>query len=461
MTNPPARPKSADQKKKPARTWTPNPYTNHKNKTKEKDIYHSVSKTLAAILNNQQSLRQALYANTKKEHAKVTRIVRGVLLLFSTLQKVEAENEPRKKDGNRTGGMKNSKKRNREAMEDQAVEYGRTNALKSQNGTAEKNDYTIEYLTRLAITHDFLFASKSHTMHLRNKTLSDANKEFVDSITPANDNKQYQTLLSKHKANSRSELVAILTEANSKLLQTFPVYARVNTIKTSTAAVTQQLIKQGYKQVQLGTKSTQSNILEVKHFALDPDIDDLLVLPPSSDLHANPLYLKHQIVIQDKASCIPAYILDPSPGGNCIDACAAPGNKTQHMSCVAKNTGTIYAFDLDNRRLDMLRSNMTKYGSSTVVAKHQSFLDTDPQNKTYADVTHVLADPSCSGSGMHLGRIEGIPLLNVQKSDKGDQRLQKLADFQLSILNHATRCMYQSLTKHETRRTNVFDSPGR
>jgi 16S rRNA C967 or C1407 C5-methylase (RsmB/RsmF family) len=68
------------------------------------------------------------------------------------------------------------------------------------------------------------------------------------------------------------------------------------------------------------------------------------------------------LVFQDKASCFPAHVCNPPRGAHIIDACAAPGNKTSHLSALIGNTGKIFAFDLDMRRLDLLKRLTTKAG---------------------------------------------------------------------------------------------------
>ena len=85
---------------------------------------------------------------------------------------------------------------------------------------------------------------------------------------------------------------------------------------------------------------------------------NLIALPPNTNLIEDPFYLSKKVIIQDKSSCFPAMILSPPSGASCIDACAAPGNKTQHLSCLLKNTGHIIAFDLDSRRLETLTEQM-------------------------------------------------------------------------------------------------------
>ena len=46
-----------------------------------------------------------------------------------------------------------------------------------------------------------------------------------------------------------------------------------------------------------------------------------------------------QLYISPQASCIPAYVLDPPPESSVIDACAAPGNKTTHLSAIMRDKG--------------------------------------------------------------------------------------------------------------------------
>jgi putative methyltransferase len=69
-------------------------------------------------------------------------------------------------------------------------------------------------------------------------------------------------------------------------------------------------------------------------------VEDLLALPSNLDLHADSLLEEGAIILQvlsspilslshtleqDKASCLPSFILHPPLNSNVIDACSAPG----------------------------------------------------------------------------------------------------------------------------------------
>lgn len=95
---------------------------------------------------------------------------------------------------------------------------------------------------------------------------------------------------------------------------------------------------------------------------MDKHLYDMLVFHQKTDFHAHPLYTSGNIILQDKASCFPAHVCNPPKDVHAIDACAAPGNKTSHLSALMKNTGKIWAFDLDNRRLELLKKLTKKAG---------------------------------------------------------------------------------------------------
>jgi hypothetical protein len=47
------------------------------------------------------------------------------------------------------------------------------------------------------------------------------------------------------------------------------------------------------------------------------------------------------LLLQSRASCMPAHALRPEPGWQVIDACAAPGNKTTHLAGEGRSTDAV------------------------------------------------------------------------------------------------------------------------
>ncbi|KAF1914729.1 hypothetical protein BDU57DRAFT_479091 [Ampelomyces quisqualis] len=150
----------------------------------------------------------------------------------------------------------------------------------------------------------------------------------------------------------------------------------------------------------------------------DPNIPNLLALPPKISLARSEAYATGQIILQDKASCFPACLLDLSPDdGDVIDGCAAPGNKTTHLAAiVSSQTGPpeaqkVIAFERDAVRTKTLQK-MVKLASadSIVSVKGDSdFLAAKPHAKEFSSVGAIVLDPSCSGTGI-VGRDDGIKI---------------------------------------------------
>lgn len=152
---------------------------------------------------------------------------------------------------------------------------------------------------------------------------------------------------------------------------------------------------------------------------VDQHIPNLLALPPSADLSKNSAYTQGLIILQDKASCFPAYLLDLRPeDGDCVDACAAPGNKTTHLAAImheresAARKSTIYACERDKTRALTLQQMVRIAGAEGLVTIKacQDFLRVNPNQPPWNGVGALLLDPSCSGSGI-VGRDEVVKVV--------------------------------------------------
>lgn len=177
-----------------------------------------------------------------------------------------------------------------------------------------------------------------------------------------------------------------------------PRYVRVNTLKTTVEDVVDYMKRDGL--FYLGQASRLDDLtLKTKEFMRDIHLPELLVFAPKTDFHDHFLYKAGHIILQDKASCLPAYLLNPAPGSHVIDACAAPGNKSSHLAAIMKNKGRLFAFDLDAKRLATMSTLLLRTGISCQQLANQDFLKVDPDSPQYKDVEYILLDPSCSGSG--------------------------------------------------------------
>lgn len=277
----------------------------------------------------------------------------------------------------------------------------------------------------------------------------------------------YKQKINKHRTRLLAELTKIkirmkvknneeLIPAHIRDAIVLPRYIRVNTLKTSVESVINHFESKGY----IASPGLDENKKLV--IAKDPHIRNLLILPPNTDLHDSKMLLNGSIIIQDKASCFPAFILNPPKNSIVIDACAAPGNKTSHLSAIMENSGRIYAFDKDKRRLDTLIKLTRRAGCTNIEPLHISFLDCDPS--MYSNVEYVLLDPSCSGSGI-VGRMDHLIEDEEEEQDEefgnGAERLDLLANFQKEALLHALsfpnvkKVVYSTCSKHKKENEDV------
>ncbi|NXP73724.1 NSUN5 methyltransferase, partial [Ramphastos sulfuratus] len=256
---------------------------------------------------------------------------------------------------------------------------------------------------------------------------------------------------------SRNEDLLAPARAASPGASQVPRYVRVNTLKTCVDDVIDFFKRQGYSYLGKAGSVDELRALSGKKFALDLHLPELLVFPPQTDFHDNLLYTSGHIILQDKASCLPAFLLAPTAGSHVIDACAAPGNKTSHLAAIMKNKGQIFAFDVDTKRLATMNTMLMRAGVTGFQLTQQDFLTVDPGDLKYSKVTYILLDPSCSGSGM-------VNRALMEEAAPSAKRLQALAGFQRKALSHALsfpalqRLVYSTCSLHREENEDVVQA---
>lgn len=113
--------------------------------------------------------------------------------------------------------------------------------------------------------------------------------------------------------------------------------------------------------------SAISNLTD-EQFISDIHVKNLFIFPSSSKRYwaLNKLTKESKLILQDKASCLPAFLLNPKKGSYVLDMCAAPGMKTSHLAAIMKNRGQIWAVERDQKRYGMLSDFAQKTNSKIV-----------------------------------------------------------------------------------------------
>ncbi|KAH7418245.1 S-adenosyl-L-methionine-dependent methyltransferase [Cadophora sp. MPI-SDFR-AT-0126] len=198
----------------------------------------------------------------------------------------------------------------------------------------------------------------------------------------------------------------------------YPRWVRINTLKTSL----EDQLETTFAGLERATSIAAVRTRGLKRLFIDGNIPNLVAISPSVDLSKSDAYKAGEIIFQDKASCFPAYMLDPLPqDGNIIDTCSAPGNKTTHLAAIVMEhssepdecSQTIHAFEKNKGRAETLEKMVNLAGSNKFTKLHpgHDFLKSDPKSTAFKTVGALLLDPSCSGSGI-IGR-DDMPELNL------------------------------------------------
>ncbi len=113
------------------------------------------------------------------------------------------------------------------------------------------------------------------------------------------------------------------------------------------------------------------------------------------NIQSDPVYLTGQVEIQDEGSQIISTLVNAQPGDRVLDYCAGGGGKTLALAGDMINQGTLYAYDIDKRRLAPLYARAARAGADVEIVQ-------PPINnlaKLRGSIDRVVIDAPCTGTG--------------------------------------------------------------
>lgn len=211
--------------------------------------------------------------------------------------------------------------------------------------------------------------------------------------------------LVKQYGISKTEEICI----NSNLKPTITI--RVNSLKSTIEELKQKLDERGI----LWEDAQTSNFLHLKNMKNVSNLD---------------LFKEGFFTIQDEGAGKIGCILNPKEGEIVLDACSAPGGKTTHLAELMENKGQIFAWDIHEHRVNLVKENAKRLGISIIEVDVRDACGYDSKYENKFD--KILLDVPCMG----LGVCKRKPDIKWQKTE---EEISEITKIQQNILQICSR----------------------
>ena len=241
-------------------------------------------------------------------------------------------------------------------------------------------------------------------------------------------------LLSKHEANFLNSFFHKLVEQREEMLATSA--NKLNLGDALEASWQKRFTRDEIKDL-AQTLSENAN-LTVRSLNKDFPVNDnlrALELPAWADKWnfyeiINPAQFfqeapAHSFYIQDPATALSIDLLQAQEGESIADLCAAPGGKTLYISDLVGDKGKVYASDISEKRLEMMRENLSQRSNVDVRC-----IDARELEASELKLDAILLDVPCSNTGV----LRRKPDARWSFSQK---KLAELMELQVQILDQA------------------------
>jgi 16S rRNA (cytosine967-C5)-methyltransferase len=160
-----------------------------------------------------------------------------------------------------------------------------------------------------------------------------------------------------------------------------PVDLRVNTLKAEREAVQARLAQEGF-----ATELTPYSPVGLRRHDRAP-------------MFNTKCFKDGWFEVQDEGSQLVSLLVEPRRQEMVADFCAGAGGKTLYLGAMMANSGTLYAFDVLEKRLDRLKPRLARAGLDNVRCVALTHERDQRVQRLQGKLDRVLVDAPCSGTG--------------------------------------------------------------
>ncbi|WP_408954398.1 16S rRNA (cytosine(967)-C(5))-methyltransferase RsmB [Natroniella sp. ANB-PHB2] len=197
-------------------------------------------------------------------------------------------------------------------------------------------------------------------------------------------------------------------EICKSLNQVPPTVIRTNTLQVTTGELLADLVTEG------------AQAEEIKM------LPEAVELTDYSAVERLITFQEGKFQVQGFSSMLVGHVLAPTEDSLVVDLCGAPGGKATHLAQLMNNQGKVYAVDIHDHKLDLIKENCERLGINNI----ETIREDGREVSFEEEVDQVLIDAPCSG----LGIIAKKPEIRWQKKP---QDLKELQQLQLELLANA------------------------
>ncbi|MBE6741937.1 MAG: 16S rRNA (cytosine(967)-C(5))-methyltransferase RsmB [Ruminococcaceae bacterium] len=191
---------------------------------------------------------------------------------------------------------------------------------------------------------------------------------------------------------------------------------------------------------------------ELLNSGVDCEVEgELVKINSSFNLSALKPFKDGLFHIQDKSSFECAKALEAKAGDTVLDICSAPGGKAFTIAEDMNNCGKVYAFDIYEHRVGLIKSGAERLGLDIIDARVN---DAEVLSESIPSADKILCDVPCSGFGI----IRRKPEIRYKELDT----IKELPALQLKILETSSaylrddsRLVYSTCTLNKRENENV------